>query len=150
MTDILHPARMAQLKDFKNMHLYKGFTPIDIDFSMDIQGQIYILGELKLAGVDVPTGQMIHLQSWLYNCIVSDKDALLVIAEHSTHPSEPIDVGNCNVVKMFWVDGGEIKSMDNVDKPVNVICERYLLSRGVDESYVSTYRQSVSDEPEVW
>ena len=58
---IKHKKRMGQLKSFRELFIGK-HTPSDIDLAYEIGGRVFVFGELKLAGVDVPTGQKLLLQ----------------------------------------------------------------------------------------
>ena len=97
-TGILYPERMGQLKDFSNMKL-NGFTPTDIDFAYDVRGDTFVFGELKCAGAPFPMGQRRLLMALLFLCLQAKKNGLLLVAEHDTQPSEPIDVGNLYVTQ---------------------------------------------------
>ena len=83
---------MGQLKDFKSLFIGGEYTPSDIDvcYQLNAHGLI-IVGELKLAGVEVPAGQMIMLRDIVNTYLLAGKRAMLFIAEHVTHPSEDID-----------------------------------------------------------
>ena len=51
---------------------------------------------------------------------------LLFIAEHDTEPDEIINVGRLPVVYMWYTVGGEIKTMENVNRNVSDVCNQYI------------------------
>jgi hypothetical protein len=105
MTLIKYKARMSQPKDFKNLFI-NGFTPTDIDFVYDVAGKKYIIGELKLVNAPLPEGQRRALHYLADNLVAAGCDVCLMVAEHMTAASEPIDVGNCEIVKCATMKNG--------------------------------------------
>lgn len=124
-TGILYPERMAQLKDFSNMKL-NGFTPTDIDFAYDVRGDTFVFGELKCAGAPFPMGQRRLLMALLFLCIQAKKNGLLLVAEHDTQPSEPIDVGNLYVTQSDHTHNGAIVSNTYVGMTVHKASSEFL------------------------
>jgi hypothetical protein len=124
-TGILYPERMAQLKDFSNMKL-NGFTPTDIDFAYDVRGDTFVFGELKCSGAPFPMGQRRLLMALLFLCIEAKKNGLLLVAEHDTQPSEPIDVGNLYVTQSDHTHNGAIVSNTYVGMTVHKASSEFL------------------------
>ena len=94
---IKYKERMGQLKSFRQLFIGK-HTPSDIDLAYEIGGRVFVFGELKLAGVDVPTGQKLLLQHIGEALFEAGKNVLLFIAEHDTEADEIINVGELPVV----------------------------------------------------
>ena len=130
---IKYRQRMGQLKDFKSLFI-GDFTPSDIDvcYQLNAHGLI-IVGELKLAGVEVPTGQMIMLRDIVNTYLLAGKRAMLFIAEHVTHPSEDIDVGQCNVISIEYIhpENYTFHKASDINQPVIDVMHRYLRACGV-------------------
>ena len=111
---IKYKERMGQLKSFRNLFIGK-HTPSDIDLAYEIDGRVFIFGELKLAGTEVPTGQRLLLQHIGEALYEAGKNVLLFIAEHDTSPDEIVDVGKLPVVYMWYTHGGQVKTMQDVN-----------------------------------
>ena len=122
---IKYPERMAQLKSYRELFIGK-HTPSDIDLAYEIGGRVFVFGELKLAGVDVPTGQKLLLQHIGEALFEADKNVLLFIAEHNTEPDEVINVGELPVVYMWYTHGGQVKTMHDVNRSVHDVCNQYV------------------------
>jgi len=121
---IKFPKRMGQLKDFSSMK-FGGHHPCDIDVAYEKDG-VFVFGELKLAGVDLPIGQALllrHLCQAIHN---SGNACLIFVAEHDTKPEEIIDVGECIVTEIMYSWDGKIKERSNINKPANYVVGRYL------------------------
>lgn len=131
---IKYRRRMGQVKDFKSLFI-GDYTPSDIDVCYQLNSHgLIILGELKVSGVEVPTGQMIMLRDIVNTYLLAGKRALLFIGEHVTHPSQPIDVGQCNVIEIEYVDPHDytFKKAKDINQPVIDVMHRYLRACGVD------------------
>jgi len=98
--------RMKQPKDFKNLML-SGYSPTDIDAIYDVNGQRYIIIELKLKDAPMPEGQRRALKYLADNLVKAGCDVCLMVAEHNNPVTEPIDVGNAIITKCATADGGE-------------------------------------------
>lgn len=122
---IKYKERMGQLKSFRNLFIGK-HTPSDIDLAYEIDGRVFIFGELKLAGAEVPTGQRLLLQHIGEALYEAGKNVLLFIAEHDTSPDEIVDVGKLPVVYMWYTHGGQVKTMQDVNRSVADVCKQYI------------------------
>jgi len=125
MTAIKYNARMSQPKDFKSLYL-NGYTPTDIDFVYDVRGRTYIIGELKLANAPMPEGQRRALHYLASNLVKAGCDVCVMVAEHYTVASEPIDVGNCVVVKCATIREGVSSDKMYVGMTVADTCRDFL------------------------
>ena len=122
---IKYPERMAQLKSYRELFIGK-YTPSDIDLAYEIGGKVFVFGELKHTSIGVPTGQRLLLQNIGEAIFEAGKNVLLFIAEHDTEPDEIINVGKLPVVYMWYTVGGEIKTMENVNRNVSDVCNQYI------------------------
>ena len=122
---IKYPERMAQLKSYRELFIGK-YTPRDIDLAYEIGGKVFVFGELKHTSIGVPTGQRLLLQHIGEAIFEAGKNVLLFIAEHETEPDEIINVGKLPVVYMWYTVGGEIKTMENVNRNVSDVCNQYI------------------------
>lgn len=125
MTAIKYSARMSQPKDFKNLVL-NGYTPTDIDFVYDVKGRKYVIGELKLANAPMPEGQRRALHYLASNLVKAGCEVCLMVAEHVTVASEPIDVGACEIVKCATVRGEVSSDKMYIGMTVSEACHDFL------------------------
>ena len=125
MTLIKYKARMSQPKDFKNLFI-NGFTPTDLDFIYDVAGKKYIIGELKLVNAPMPEGQRRALQYLAQNLVAAGCEVCVMVAEHATLASEPIDVGSCEIVKCATVKGGTTSDKMYIGMTVSDACHDFL------------------------
>tara|TARA_R100001510_G_C7646632_1_gene203926 strand:+ start:212 stop:616 length:405 start_codon:yes stop_codon:yes gene_type:complete len=122
---IKHRGRMGQLKSFRELFIGK-YTPSDIDLAYEIGGRVFVFGEIKLSGVEVPTGQRLLLQHIGEALFEAGKNVLLFVAEHDTKPDEVINVGELPVTYMWYTHGGEVRTMEDVNRNVRDVCNQYV------------------------
>ena len=126
---IKYPERMRQNKDFRNLKL-NGFTPTDIDAAYELKERVYIFIELKQKGQTVPQGQMRMLMSLVNSLTTLGKHCLFAVAEHDTMPEQDIDVGNCEVVEMYYSKDGKVVCKRDINKTLYAICSGWINKHG--------------------
>lgn len=92
--------RAKQLIAFDGMtYSDKNARPMDIDLAMDCnRGNIFILGEIKYHGKDVPTGQRWFLYNFVQAMRVSGKHAIAMILDHEVQDAnEDVQAAQCKV-----------------------------------------------------
>lgn len=94
------PARAAQERDYSGLRFERGITPSDIDAVIDFNNRLWILIEMKVAGVPLPAGQRLMLAR-LCESLSRITPTFLLIAEHNTPASRPIDAGALWVMEMY-------------------------------------------------
>lgn len=117
--------RMSQVKDFGNLHL-RGYTPTDIDFIYDVNGEVFVIGELKSKGAKLPMGQLRMLHGLMRGLMEAGKEVVVLVGEHDTEPTEDIDVGNVCVTDSWHSDAGGIMTMAYSGKTIKEASEGFL------------------------
>ena len=90
--------RMRQIIDFRGLH-FDTKQPTDIDGFIDFDNKLFIIFELKCAGVKVPPGQRLALQRLAQT--TQSKNTRCIIAEHDTPISEDVDAASAIVVEVY-------------------------------------------------
>lgn len=97
MNHIFNKARFEQQSDFSNVTLWGS----DIDFFSEVADKAYIAVEWKCAGQELPRGQEIGFRR-LISDLGQVKPSFLVVAEHTTQPSDAISGNNSKVVRVNY------------------------------------------------
>ena len=97
MNHIYNQARFNQSSDFSNVTLWGS----DIDYFSEVAERAYIAVEWKCAGQALPRGQELGFGR-LVNDLGKVKPSFLVVAEHNTHPDDPIHGDNSYVVSVRY------------------------------------------------
>lgn len=78
---IRNRARARQIVSFAGMQNGK-MMPTDIDLAFEYKNSHRILGELKLAGAEFPTGQRLLLERFIDDFLLAGKPAMAFVARH--------------------------------------------------------------------
>jgi hypothetical protein len=102
---ILHPKRIAQVKDFSGL-AWDTITPTDIDMSLDFKGKLFVFVDFKYKDAPFPVGQRKHLE-YLVNAIHKSKSttgpfAIAGVAIHSQDIGTDIACKSALVETCFW------------------------------------------------
>jgi len=102
MSAFYNRERAKQLIDFNGLK-YKNKDCTDIDYMMEVNGKLFIFGEVKTKGKELPTGQRLmfeHLCKAIYPIPV-----IVFIAEHEViNPDDDIVLKDCKVVKYYHIN----------------------------------------------
>ena len=84
-------------------------SPTDFDGVVDIDDTIWVIFEIKLKGVEIPTGQRIALERAIDNfssafCKKTNKQkvAICFLAEHTTPVEDPVMAIDCVVTRYYY------------------------------------------------
>lgn len=94
------PHLSTQVRDFSGLR-WRNITPTDIDCSTDFAGKLFVFVEAKLPGVNMPTGQRLHLQNLADAIADGGRHSIAIICEHENREGE-IDFANCTVTEYRW------------------------------------------------
>lgn len=119
--------RCKQILAFDGMQ-YGLCRPSDIDFSMDFQQKLFILGELKGDRAPLTRGQQIHLEGIVKGLVAGGKEAYALLCHHNTPDCEhDVHVAEATVTKVF--DGKKWHTLTlkiSVDKWITNIHNHYV------------------------
>lgn len=124
-----------QMCDFRHMRYARGITPTDIDFFLEFDNDVFVLGELKHKNSELPKGQRTALVN-LADCVTPPKRVLLVVAKHQAETNEDIDVANAVVSE--YRSRGQWRTLS---KPVTV-------KKLIDEFLNTIGRTDLMGEPD--
>jgi hypothetical protein len=79
----------------------------DIDISCDFQGNMFIFTELKFIGTGLTRGQQYHLEGLVDGLKKGGKDAIAILARHSTPKTDPIIAAEALVAAVYMGDQWE-------------------------------------------
>lgn len=73
---------IKQIVNFKGLNYERGIWPTDIDFFIDFDNKIFIIGELKYKEIQPDYGQRLALERLCDACTKSGIKSYLMIASH--------------------------------------------------------------------
>jgi len=118
---IYHRARAEQLLIWPELR-WGNIRPTDVDAFVDFRGDVFVWGEVKLRGKDVPQGQRIAMDNMRKVYADAGRKYLFFIAEHNVPCGQDIRLEDTTVRRYCW-HGGYWKDCE--------ILTRDLLSRFV-------------------
>ena len=120
--------RAKQILAFDGMQ-YEKCRPTDIDFSLDFQGNVFIMGELKGQGAPLTLGQKIHLEGLVKAIRKGGKDAYAILAHHDTpNTSHDVRVSEATVFSVYDGVTWDRKTV-TVDQFIKKVHNEYLEER---------------------
>lgn len=93
--------RAKQLRDFSGLR-WGNITPSDIDMEVEFGDQLFISGEIKLRGVDMPPGQRLMYERRCDGMERGGRPSCVLVIEHDIPPEQDIPVAECLVVEYRW------------------------------------------------
>ena len=93
---IRHREYSTQVNDFSGL-LFGKITPTDIDLFVEFGDKLYIFGEVKYQGADMPQGQALALARLCDICHNSGRTSALLIISHNS--GGDVDVSSAIVTK---------------------------------------------------
>lgn len=117
--------RQAKFIDFSGLlgaFPNQNISPSDIDFIVERHGR-FLIGEIKLRGTLVPTGQKILLDALLAGL----KGCWVFEAEHNRPIGEMIHLAECSVTqcRSIYPSGLRVKLYEPGEMSVLALCERW-------------------------
>lgn len=100
-------ARFRQSKNmsFRNLVFRRGVTPTDIDFSFDLNGNLFFQGEGKLKGKEMDYGQKKHFENLNMRLAMGGAISYCILFEHeAVDTSEIIYIDDCQVESVYTYD----------------------------------------------
>jgi len=100
-------ARFKQSKNmsFRNLVFRRGVAPTDIDFSFDLNGNLFFQGEGKLKGKRMEKGQKSHLENLNKRLTMGGAISYCILFNHTINDtSEIIYVDDCIVESIYTYD----------------------------------------------
>lgn len=95
-----YPNRFRQICNFNELK-YGTITPSDIDLVIEYHDKKWLLGELKLDGVELPIGQRLLLERAAIDYSLAKKQTIAFVAHHFvTDYTEDIDVSKAFVTEI--------------------------------------------------
>ena len=107
--------RAKQIPDFSGMR-WGNITPTDLDMGIDFRNGIFVFGEMKLPGAELPQGQRWFLEHLTDAIAETGRLSVTFILEHDTRPTEDIDAAKCLI--------RELRSHRRWRKPELSICAK--------------------------
>lgn len=126
--DVYFPERYAQQRDYSGLR-FGNITPTDIDGLIEYKNRAYVIVELKMAGSDVPPGQLLALERLHDDLMCNGKKVLCIIAHHQTPLREKIDVCQALVTQYRFAHrwqkvAGDITTGALIERFLNYVDER--------------------------
>lgn len=100
-------ARFRQSKNmsFRNLVFRRGVTPTDIDFSFDLNGNLFFQGEGKLKGKEMDNGQKKHFENLNMRLAMGGAISYCILFNHDVvDTSEIIYIDDCQVELVYTYD----------------------------------------------
>ena len=93
--------RGRQLIRFDGLR-YGNITPTDADFLIEYHNSLWLFGEVKMIGKDVPYGQELALERLVRDTSKAGKHSLAFIAEHNiTDTRKDVYIKDCMLRSVF-------------------------------------------------
>ena len=89
-----------QLLDMRELRWGK-ITPTDIDMFLDFGGEIFVWGEIKYGGTEMPRGQRLAAERINSAAEKAGIDSTFLLISHEHKAPEDIDVANARVVEYY-------------------------------------------------
>jgi hypothetical protein len=109
--------RAKQLIDFGGIEFGERLWPTDFDAVIEWKDRAWLLFEVKMYDVDVPSGQRLAIERFVSDVHNAGKHAMAVVVQHGvTDPNETVTLAKCRVREIFV--GGE-KRWRPPNRPMN-------------------------------
>ena len=98
--------RAKQLISFDDM-CYNGASFSDIDFCLEYRNKIWVIGDVKTEGKDVPKGQRYFLERFVNMARDGGRNAIAIIADHHVFDTkETVRLKDCKVREYYTSEVG--------------------------------------------
>lgn len=120
--------RKLQVNDLSGLR-YGNVTGTDIEVAMERQNRGFLFVDVKLKDKELDYGQRLFYERLCDN-LSRVKPCVLIIAEHTTLPSEDIDVAICEVRQIRY--GGKWIDLQDQRPTVRELADRFWISCGLE------------------
>lgn len=94
--------RAKQLISFKGMELGERMWPTDFDALIEWKNRAWVLFEVKHGRKEVPTGQRLALERFVFDAWKGGKRAIAAVVEHWVDdPRDDMILADCNVRRIY-------------------------------------------------
>jgi hypothetical protein len=112
-----------QINDFSGLLFDGGITPTDIDMFVEFGDEIFIFGEIKYNGFEMPKGQKLALRRLCDVCFEAKRESVLLVISHDSDGD--VNVASSPVVKYRYEKRWHIpQSPTNVRQAIEKIIKR--------------------------
>jgi len=94
--------RAKQLIDFGGIEFGERIWPTDFDALIEWHDKAWLLFEVKMYDVDVPTGQRLAIERFVKDTSMAGKRSMAVVVQHSIlDPNETVTLAKCRVREIY-------------------------------------------------
>ena len=94
--------RAKQLIDFGGIEFGERLWPTDFDAVIEWKDRAWLLFEVKMYDVDVPSGQRLAIERFVRDVHKAGKHAMAVVVQHGvTDPDETVTLAKCRVREVY-------------------------------------------------
>lgn len=94
--------RAKQLVDFGGIEFGERIWPTDFDALIEWHDKAWLLFEVKMYDVDVPSGQRLAMERFVKDVRKAGKLALAAVVQHCvTNPNESVTLAKCRVREIY-------------------------------------------------
>ena len=94
--------RAKQLVSFEGIEFGERIWPTDFDAVIEWHDKAWLLFEVKMYDVDVPSGQRIAIERFVRDVHRAGKNAMAAVVQHCvTDPNETVTLAKCRVREIY-------------------------------------------------